>query len=55
VIKYVYELARNLDTKTLREIKKIEDEIDCSVLAFPFFDIGPAALAEKELAQIKKF
>ena len=48
-------LASNLDTKTLVEIKGIEKEIDCPVLAFSFFDVEPASLDEKGLARIKKF
>jgi hypothetical protein len=48
-------LASNLDTKTLGEIKTIEKEIDCPVLAFSFYDIEPARLDEKKLSLIKKF
>ena len=48
-------LANNLDTGTLDEIKAIEKEIDCPVLAFSYFDLEPAALDEKKLERIKNF
>jgi len=48
-------ITGNLDTKTLGEIKTLEKELDCPVLAFSFFDVEPASLDEKGLARIKKF
>jgi hypothetical protein len=48
-------LAKNLDDKTLNDIKKLEQEISCPILAFSFYDVEPAQLDKEKLARIKKY
>jgi hypothetical protein len=48
-------LAKNLDDKTLKDIHKLEQEIENPILAFSFYDLEPARLDEKQLAKIKRY
>jgi hypothetical protein len=46
-------LALNLDEKSLQEIKQLEQEIGCPILAFSTLNVEPADLDEQKLARIR--
>ena len=48
-------LAPNLADETLADIRRLEKEIGCPIMAFSFFDLEPARLDADQVAKIQAY
>lgn len=51
----VTNLATNLGNATLQDIRLLEKEIGCPILAFSFYDLEPAELEADKIAKIQEY